>query len=240
MTNIKEELKKEISTLAKEDQTKRSRKLVKKWEKLLKELSGLKANIKTGSKLLGFYVQDLLDLAQIKAGKIIKNIELVNVNQVLKEILQTQDIASEMKKVTLVLKEFKASEQMVEIDYQRLQQVTLNLLTNAMKFSKTGGSIELGGKILTQKKDGMLQKFIQIYVEDNGYGISKNDKNKLFKLFGKLKQKDDVNKNGIGLGLNICKQICELFGGDIDVDSELGIGSRFFFKFLLKETPILG
>jgi signal transduction histidine kinase len=109
-----------------------------------------------------------------------------------------------------------------------------------MKFSKTGGSVELGGKILTEKRDDKLLKFIEIYVEDNGYGIGKNDKNKLFKLFGKLKQKDDVNKNGIGLGLNICKQICELFGGDIDVDSELGIGSRFFFKFMLSEKPYLG
>lgn len=118
--------------------------------------------------------------------------------------------------------------------------MTLNLLTNAMKFSKTGGTVELGGKILTQKRDGKLRKFIEIYVEDNGYGIGKSDKNKLFKLFGKIKQKDDINKNGIGLGLNICKQICELFDGDIDVDSELGIGSKFFFKFLLSENPILG
>ena len=74
-----------------------------------------------------------------------------------------------------------------------------------MKFSKTGGTVELGGKILTQKRDGKLRKFIEIYVEDNGYGIGKSDKNKLFKLFGKIKQKDDINKNGIGLGLNICK-----------------------------------
>lgn len=63
MTKFKDELKKEIATLGKEEQTKKSRKLVKKWEKSLKELGSLKANIKTGSKLLGFYVQDLLDLA---------------------------------------------------------------------------------------------------------------------------------------------------------------------------------
>lgn len=109
-----------------------------------------------------------------------------------------------------------------------------------MKFSKSGGTVELGGKILTKKKNGKLLKFVEIYVKDNGYGISKNDKNKLFKLFGKLKQSGGLNKQGIGLGLNICKQICELFDGDIDVDSELGVGSKFFFKFMLSETPILG
>jgi signal transduction histidine kinase len=111
-----------------------------------------------------------------------------------------------------------------------------------MKFSRvnTNAKIELGGQILTLKKNGKVCKYVEIYVEDNGYGISKEDKKKLFKLFGKIKQKNGLNKQGIGLGLNICKQICELFQGDIDVDSELGVGSRFFFKFLLKETPIIG
>ena len=145
-----------------------------------------------------------------------------------------------MKQVKLILKEFSNSEKMLELDPQRLQQVTLNLLTNAMKFSKSGGTVELGGKILTKKKGGKLLKFVEIYVKDNGYGISKNDKNKLFKLFGKIKQTGGLNKQGIGLGLNICKQICELFDGDIDVDSELGVGSKFYFKFMLSETPILG
>jgi signal transduction histidine kinase len=89
MTKFKDELKGELAALNREDETKKSRRLVKKWEKALKEISYLKANMKTGSKLLGFYVQDLLDLAQIRAGKIVKNVERVNVNEVLKEILQT-------------------------------------------------------------------------------------------------------------------------------------------------------
>jgi two-component system sensor histidine kinase BarA len=77
--------------------------------------------------------------------------------------------------------------------------------------------------------------FLMIYVQDEGEGISAEDKPKLFKLFGKLKVKEGVNKQGIGLGLNICKQICELFEGMIDVESEKGVGSRFFFKFKVSE-----
>ena len=69
-----------------------------------------------------------------------------------------------------------------------------------------------------------------IYVQDNGEGIKPEDKSKLFKLFGKLKSEEGVNNQGIGLGLNICKQICELYEGMIDVDSERGVGSKFFFK----------
>jgi signal transduction histidine kinase len=125
---------------------------------------------------------------------------------------------------------------MVEIDPKRLQQVSLNLLTNAMKFSKAGGKVELGGKILTEKRDSKIRQYVEIFVKDTGYGISKEDQGKLFKLFGKLTQKNGLNKQGIGLGLHICKQICELFDGSIDVESEIGMGSKFFFKFMISET----
>ena len=76
-----------------------------------------------------------------------------------------------------------------------------------------------------------------VYVKDDGEGISEEDKPKLFKLFGKLKQKKGVNEKGIGLGLNICKQICEVFEGSIDVDTEKGAGSKFFFKFKVNYIP---
>lgn len=102
-------------------------------------MDDLKTNIATGSKLLGFYVQDLLDLAQIRSGKIEMHIENVDVNTVLQEILQTQSISSKFKKVDLILHEFSDKDKFMDIDSKRLQQVTLNLLTNAMKFTRSGG-----------------------------------------------------------------------------------------------------
>jgi signal transduction histidine kinase len=88
--------------------------------------------------------------------------------------------------------------------------------------------VELGGEII-EKKDS---KFIQIYVKDTGCGIKKEDKPKLFNLFGKIKQKNcRLNREGIGFGLNICKQICHEFGGEIDFDSIEDVGSKFFFTF---------
>lgn len=68
-------------------------------------------------------------------------------------------------------------------------------------------------------------------VSDTGLGISKDDQLQLFTLFGKLKSSSSVNTNGIGLGLNICKQIIEAFGGRIWVDSEVGFGTSFTFTF---------
>ena len=181
----------------------------------------------------------MLDLAQIRSGKIVKNIERVDINEVMREILSTQDIMASHKKVQLILHEFEDQEKMMDIDPQRLQQVSLNLLTNAMKFSKSGGKVQIGGKLLTEVKGEFIYKYVEIFVQDSGYGISQEDKGKLFRLFGKLSQKNGLNKHGIGLGLHICKQICELFGGDIDVESELGVGSKFFFKFMISESKIL-
>lgn len=64
-----------------------------------------------------------------------------------------------------------------------MQQVTLNLLSNALKFTRTGGTIEVGCELICKG----TTRFIQVYVKDNGMGISQDDKPKLFKLFGKLK-----------------------------------------------------
>ena len=157
----------------------------------------------------------------------------------MREILSTQDIMASHKNVQLILHEFEDHDRMMDIDYQRLQQVSLNLLTNAMKFSKSGGKIQIGGKLLTEVKGELLYKFVEIFVKDSGDGISKEDKGKIFRLFGKLPQENDSNKHGVGLGLHICKQVCEFFGGDIDVESELSVGSKFFFKFMISESKIL-
>ena len=79
---------------------------------------------------------------------------------------------------------------------------------------------------------------IEISVKDNGPGIKKEDKNKLFKLFGFLEDTKDLNPKGIGLGLHISQQICQLLGGEILVDSEIGQGAIFTFVIELQEPQI--
>jgi signal transduction histidine kinase len=85
-----------------------------------------------------------------------------------------------MKKVSLIFK--KIDDPYIQVDSDRLEQVTLNLLSNALKFSKKGGVVELGGEIIIQED----RKFIKIMVKDTGYGIKEEDKPKMFNLFGKL------------------------------------------------------
>lgn len=105
-------------------------------------------------------------------------------------------------------------------------------MSNALKFSKQGGKVEVSSEILYEEN----QKFVKVYVKDNGFGIKEQDKPKLFNLFGKIKQKkSSLNREGIGFGLTICKQICQHFGGYIDFDSVENVGSTFFFTFEILE-----
>ena len=105
-----------------------------------------------------------------------------------------------------------------------MQQVFLNLVSNAVKFT------DRNGKIIVEVLK--MDKLIKVSITDNGLGIKEGDKDKLFKLFGSIKnEKKKINTNGIGLGLVICKLITSKFGGDIDFTSEYKKGSTFFFTF---------
>ena len=117
---------------------------------------------------------------------------------------------------------------MVLHDEKRIQQVLLNLQSNALKFTETG-SVVIKADIKKQDED----EYLKLSVEDTGYGIKPEEKDKLFKMFGYLEDKNKVNIHGIGLGLNLSKRIVEQFGGKISVHSELGVGSTFEFTLRL-------
>ena len=99
-------------------------------------------------------------------------------------------------------------------DQDRIQQVMLNLTSNARKYvHKVCGVIEIQTQLLIKG----AQQFIQISVSNNGHGISLADQAKLFQPFSKLTANKEMNPNGNGLGLYICKQVCIILGGDIEV-----------------------
>ena len=115
-------------------------------------------------------------------------------------------------------------------DEQRIMQVLLGLQTNALKFTQTG-KVETRVEI----KEILQEQFLKISVIDTGVGIAKEDHRKLFKLFGFVKDHNQLNVNGIGLGLVISKSICDQFDGDITFESEKGKGSTFSFTFKLQK-----
>lgn len=105
---------------------------------------------------------------------------------------------------------------MCKTDKKRLQQVLLNLYSNAVKFTNSDGKITILVELLPEEDKDILR----VSVHDTGLGIKNEDQKKLFTLFGSIKdEKRKINTKGIGLGLVICKMIVQKFGGEIDYKS---------------------
>ena len=105
---------------------------------------------------------------------------------------------------------------MCKTDKKRLQQVLLNLYSNAVKFTNRDGKITILVELLPEENKDILR----VSVHDTGLGIKNEDQKKLFTLFGSIKdEKRKINTKGIGLGLVICKMIVQKFGGEIDYKS---------------------
>ena len=117
----------------------------------------------------------------------------------------------------------------VMVDQQRIQQVLVNLLSNACKFTPDEGVIEVRAWVKSNR--------LTISVRDSGCGIAEEDQFRLFRDFSTLKSNAHLNPNGIGLGLSICKKITNQLGGDITVQSRPNEGTIFTFHVRLEERP---
>jgi two-component system, NtrC family, sensor kinase len=108
-------------------------------------------------------------------------------------------------------------------DERKIKQVLFNILGNAVKFTPDGGRIQVEATLTDDKE------FWKYSVSDTGIGISSEDQNKLFKPFEQVDTRLTRKYKGTGLGLSLCKQLVELHGGRIWVESEAGKGSNFIF-----------
>ena len=136
---------------------------------------------------------------------------------VLTEILETSPLRLKNDAVSLNFNEF-IPDFYIRVDKERLSQVLMNFLINAIKFTEAG-RIDMGYRLI---ENGTKLYF---YVKDTGKGIEPEKQKEIFKRFVKL----NSFVHGTGLGLSICQSIVEQLGGRIGVDSEKGKGSRFWF-----------
>jgi CheY-like chemotaxis protein len=136
-------------------------------------------------------------------------------------------------------------------DPNRLRQVLLNLLSNAIKFTKTGGiRVEVSSYVTEcdikqspcgsrgHSTDGLLRRWVQFVVSDTGMGISEENKNTVFDKYQQANASVARKYGGTGLGLAICSSLVEQMGGTIGVDSELGVGSSFWFALPIMTPPV--
>ncbi|VVB97627.1 Methyl sulfide methyltransferase-associated sensor [uncultured archaeon] len=182
-------------------------------------------NVISGSRHLLNLINDILDLSKVEARKVELSIEQVSVPDAINEALMLINEKAAKHNVNLN-KDFDPQLDIIEADRQRFKQILFNLLSNAVKFSKEEG----GTVTISTKKEGEMAK---ISVSDTGVGIKDEDIGKLFKTFGQLDTGGSRKLEGTGLGLAISKNLVELHGGEITVESRYGAGSTFTFKFPL-------
>ncbi|UCC63228.1 MAG: GAF domain-containing sensor histidine kinase [Anaerolineae bacterium] len=175
---------------------------------------------------LGDMVGDFLDLARLESGRARLTYGSVDMHKVIDDIVEVIRPQAEEHQLELLVAVPSALPQ-VRGDEKRLNQIMLNLASNAVKYNRKGGRIHITASL----DDATLR----VAVEDTGRGIRPEDLNKLFDKFRRIEEIEGIAK-GTGLGLPIAKQLVELHGGQMEVSSEWGTGSTFAFTLPITEA----
>jgi hypothetical protein len=182
--------------------------------------------VKANSNLLLHLINDILDLSRIESGKMEFIDENIQMDELCEELRQMHQMR--IKNDVKIIFERPAASLTIVSDSHRLRQLYSSLISNAIKYTEKG-AITFGYKLKGDMMEG--------YVRDSGSGIPAEKLNNVFGRFEKL----DLLKQGFGLGLSICKSILDKMGGEIWVESELGVGSCFYFLIPCNGTfPVAG
>lgn len=171
-------------------------------------------------------LNDILDLSKIESGKLSLQVDKVNINDLLTEVAKTMAGGAEEKGLELLCPAHFVPSCEAMVDRVRLRQVLMNLLGNAIKFTDKG-SVALDMAIISKNAK---QQTLRFSVSDTGVGISQAQQQRLFERFSQVDSSSTRTRGGTGLGLAICRQLVDLMGGRIGVNSTQGMGSTFWFE----------
>jgi signal transduction histidine kinase len=164
-------------------------------------------------------LNDLLDVSQIEAGKLSLNLETVEMGHFMQETVKRHSKLAAPKGTRVVLESLSPGQ--ATADPARLRQAIDNLISNAVKYSPPGSTVNVGVQ--------QLQNEWRVNVQDEGPGLIPEDRQYLFQNFARLSAKPTGGEKSVGLGLAITRRIVETHGGKIGVDSEPGQGANFWF-----------
>ena len=188
-------------------------------------------------------INEILDLSKIEAGKMDVTLDRVQLESLLADVLAMLATQANAKRIELKLDPHGAVGELLA-DRRRLKQLVLNLVSNALKFTPTGGQVVLGAALVDRARaasalpgfrDGMRMslpstehaQFVEISVSDTGIGIGQHDMRKLFTPFTQIANRLTQSAEGTGLGLVMVHRLAELHGGTVAVTSEEGRGTCF-------------
>lgn len=178
--------------------------------------------VSSSSQNLLFLIDEILDHSRIEAGEFSINMAPCRAGDILIELLESFNrIKSQFGKTDITISIHPPAQDLIfETDPQRLRQVLINLLSNALKYTKEG-QIDFGCEVNND--------LIRFYVKDTGIGISAEEIEHIFSRFMRIESQDSLQSQGTGLGLSIAQKIIQMMGGEIGVESTFNKGSEFFF-----------
>jgi PAS domain S-box-containing protein len=177
------------------------------------------SRIDSNSRHLLALINDILDITRIEAGRMPLNVTSFNMQDLVDEVMS--ELEPIIKRSTLAVNSKMSSRlPAVRSDRQKVKQIVLNLLSNALKFTPTGSVT------ITANYDAR-NRIVKISVRDTGVGIGEEDQVKVFEDFRQLDSSPARGYGGTGLGLSICRRLAQMLDGSIDLTSELGKGSTF-------------
>ena len=185
-------------------------------------------DINSSGQYLLALINDILDISRIEAGRRDIQEEPIEMGDPLDHALHLSALNAKQKEIALVMN-VELGLPRVLCDERAVQQVAINLTTNAVKFTPIGGRVELGAKKLSNG-------CVQLYVKDNGPGIPADEKNNALSAFSRGKLAKTKAIDGAGLGLSIVNGIMQLHGGTVEIDSKLGSGTTVICTFPAKRV----
>lgn len=199
-----------------------------------KQIKSVRHILRSGKLLLNL-INEVLDISSIEAGKISLSIEPVKIDVVIREMLDIVNPMANEKQVTIIYEDHPINSLFVKTDKQRLKQVLLNLLNNAIKYNIIGGEVQIKADLT--KKENIGKNYIRLSVIDTGPGIDAGDLTRIFVPFERIgAEKSDVE--GTGLGLAVVKKLIEAMNGNIGVTSKKGEGSTFWIELPQTDSQI--
>ncbi|HBK05143.1 MAG TPA: hypothetical protein DDZ81_04690 [Acetobacteraceae bacterium] len=187
---------------------------------------------RSAESMLGL-IGGILDLSRIEAGKFTLECKKFDLRQVLDDVIYMQSSVANQKGLRLSLSVAPNLPTALVGDALRLSQIFNNLIGNAIKFTDTG-TVTVHAALLEATADAAV---VQFEVTDTGIGISPADQAIIFNAFTQADSSNTRRFSGSGLGLSICRDLCALMGGSIDVNSEPGVGSTFRFTARFIQQP---
>lgn len=184
------------------------------------ETKGLLTSTRSLNQQLSSLVNDLLEVVRNEQGQLTCEVTAVNLKNIILETIKSATFKAKGKNIDITLGSLNGAK--VIANEQKIREVIVNLVDNAIKYTPEGGKIEV-----SSVRSGDI---INTHIKDTGYGMTTEEQEKLFSKFYRIKDENTKNISGTGLGLFICKQIVEKCGGTISVQSDKGKGSTFTFS----------